>query len=177
VRDEQIRRVYAVFSARDRLHDPAALATMNGRELVDLVLAAFPGLLSRREALSALDADSMDELEEVPAAEALADLDLPPQALQPVKIGDPGPDGLFRGAVYARGGLTLHALRLRLGDELFFRTLRTYTERFRHGSVTTQDFVAVAEEVGGQDLDAFFDAWLYQTKLPAIPQMGLGVGS
>ncbi len=174
-RDEQIRRWYALLAARDRLHDRAALEEMNARELVDLVLDAFPGLISEEDALKALGVRSKAELEDRPAAEAVEQLDLPPPALQPVTIGNPGPDGLFRGAVYGRGGLTLHALRLRLGDDLFFQTLRTYTERYRHSTVTTEDFIAVAEQTSGQDLDAFFDAWLYQTALPPIPEVGLEV--
>ncbi len=75
--------------------------------------------------------------------------------------------------IYLRGGFTLHALRLRLGDETFFRTLRIYTDRYRYGTVTTRDFIVTAEIVSGQDLDAFFDAWLYQTKLPPMPELGL----
>lgn len=174
-RDQQIRRWYAVLAARNRLIDPVALERMSARELVDVVFAAFPGLLSEEDALSRLGVESKDDLERRPASEALPKLDLPPPALQPVIIGDPGPDSLFRGAVYGRGGLTLHALRLRLGDDLFFQTLRAYTDRYRHATVTTEDFVAVTEQVSGQDLDAFFDAWLYQTELPPIPELDLAV--
>ena len=88
-------------------------------------------------------------------------------------IGDPGPDNLFSFGVYNRGGVALHALRLEVGDEAFFNILRTYTERFGGGNAKTADFIALAEEVSGQQLDAFFDAWLYQMDLPDIPQMGL----
>jgi hypothetical protein len=35
-----------------------------------------------------------------------------------VTIGDPGPDNLFNFAVYARGAMTLHQLRLAVGDVL-----------------------------------------------------------
>ena len=37
-----------------------------------------------------------------------------------VVIGDPGPELLFDIAVYYRGAMTLHALRLEIGDENFF---------------------------------------------------------
>jgi aminopeptidase N len=66
-----------------------------------------------------------------------------------------------------------HALRLRVGDEVFFEILRTYTERYRYGNASTADFIAVAEEVSGQDLGEFFDAWLYAEDIPAIPEMEL----
>ena len=38
-------------------------------------------------------------------------------------IGDPGPDRLFDFAVYWRGGMALHPLRLAVGDAAFFRIL------------------------------------------------------
>jgi aminopeptidase N len=100
-------------------------------------------------------------------------LDLLP-IFEPVIIGDPGTDNLFSGAVYGRGGLTLHALRLELGDDDFFEALQTYTERFAHSNATTNDFIEVVEEVGGEDLSAFFDAWLFQAELPPIEEMELG---
>lgn len=88
-------------------------------------------------------------------------------------IGDPGPRNLFNGQVYQRGALTLHALRLEVGDDMFFDILRTYTHRFRNGNAVIADFIVLAEEMSGQELDALFDAWLYQPKLPDIPQMDL----
>jgi len=84
-------------------------------------------------------------------------------------IGDPGPERLFAGPVYARGALTLHALRREVGDETFFAILRGWAERHRHGTATTPEFVALAEELSGRELTAFFDAWLYQAELPPLP--------
>ena len=87
-------------------------------------------------------------------------------------IGDPTPTALFDWSVYNRGAMTLHALRARVGDEAFFDTLRTYTARFHDGNVTTEDFIAVAEEVSGQELDDLFWAWLLETEVPDIPELG-----
>jgi aminopeptidase N len=87
-----------------------------------------------------------------------------------VLTGDPGIDHLFDvGAVYQRGALTLQALRLTIGDEAFFTTLRTYASRFAGKSVTTGDFISVAEEVSHRDLSDLFEAWLYRAELPALP--------
>ncbi len=83
--------------------------------------------------------------------------------------GDPGPAGLFDRSVYRRGALTLHALRLEVGDEVFFDTLRTWIVRFGGGSASTADFIALSEELHGSSLDAFFDAWLSDAPLPALP--------
>ena len=55
-------------------------------------------------------------------------------------IGDPGPDQLFESPVYDRGAATLHALRLQIGDDDFFRLLRRWVRRHAGGNVTTAQF-------------------------------------
>ncbi len=96
-----------------------------------------------------------------------------PLVLPNAVLGRPAPDNLFDRGVYIRGGLTLHALRLRVGDDAFFEILRTYNDRYAYDVATTDDFIALAEEISEQDLTAFFDAWLYQPDLPPIPEMNL----
>ena len=87
-----------------------------------------------------------------------------------VVIADPGPEALFDSAVYARGAATLHALRLEIGEEDFFRVLRRWTRVHAGGNVSTTDFTTLAERVSGRDLRAFFDEWLYTAaKPPGIP--------
>jgi aminopeptidase N len=88
-------------------------------------------------------------------------------------IGDPGPDHLFDPEVYDRGALTLHALRLEVGDEAFFRILREFFSRYRDANASTGDFIALAEEISGRELDDFFQEWLFETDLPDIPELGL----
>jgi aminopeptidase N len=83
--------------------------------------------------------------------------------------GNPAANDLFNGGVYLRGGLTLHALRLEVGDEAFFEILREYHERYKYNNATTEDFIAIAEEIHGADLTDLFDAWLYDLDLPPMP--------
>jgi len=92
-----------------------------------------------------------------------------------VAPGNPPADDLFNGGVYVRGGLTLHALRLEVGDQAFFEILPVYFERYQNGNSSTADFIAVAEEISGKDLTEFFDNWLYNETILPIPAMGLGV--
>jgi aminopeptidase N len=87
--------------------------------------------------------------------------------------GNPPADDLFNGGVYVWGGLTLHALRLEVGDQAFFEILPAYFERYQNGNAATADFIAVAEEVSGKDLMEFFDNWLYGESIPPIPALGL----
>ncbi len=85
-------------------------------------------------------------------------------------LGDPGVDLLFDDRVYKRGALTLHALRAKVGDDLFFETLRTWVAAHTFSNVTTEMFVEHAEKVTGADLAAFFEAWLFEVALPDLPQ-------
>jgi aminopeptidase N len=83
--------------------------------------------------------------------------------------GDPGRGDMFSAAVYQRGALTLHALRREVGDDLLFEILRAWTGRHAYGNASTADFIALAEEVGGRDLAALFQAWLYEPAIPELP--------
>jgi aminopeptidase N len=56
--------------------------------------------------------------------------------------------------------LLLHALRERMGDAAFFRLLQDWTRRYQYGHASTEDFIALAEAVSREELDAFFTAWL-----------------
>jgi hypothetical protein len=85
-------------------------------------------------------------------------------------IGDPGPEHLFDSPVYDRGAATRHALRLRIGDEAFFQLLRRWIRSHAGGNVTTPQFIQLAERISGQDLDAFFDEWLFTpARPPSLP--------
>jgi len=84
-------------------------------------------------------------------------------------LSDPGPDLMFDDRVYKRGALTLHALRLTVGDDAFFTLLRTWSQRHRHGSVTTEMFVDLVDELCDLDAGPFFEAWLRGLKVPELP--------
>jgi aminopeptidase N len=86
-------------------------------------------------------------------------------------LGPPGapPQGVpFVGDVYVRGALTLHSLRLEVGEGRSFDILRTFHERFRHGNAGAQDFLDVAEELAGVGAD-WFEPWLYDDEAPPLP--------
>ena len=74
---------------------------------------------------------------------------------------------LFNGTVYYRGGMTLQALREKIGDFAFFDLLRTWATQNRHANVTTPQFIALAEKLSGRDLTQFFHVWIYQADKPA----------
>jgi len=82
--------------------------------------------------------------------------------------GDPGdPSNLFDGTIYDRGGMTLEALREKIGDDsVFFELMRRQAQANRFGTVSTPEFVALAEQVSGMDLGKFFQAWLFTPGKP-----------
>jgi aminopeptidase N len=79
----------------------------------------------------------------------------------------PGPAQLFGTPVYDRGAMTLQALRQKVTDPVFFQILRDWYAENRFSNVVTADFIALAERDSGQQLDQFFDAWLYQEGRPS----------
>ncbi|QKT06083.1 M1 family metallopeptidase [Gordonia sp. X0973] len=82
---------------------------------------------------------------------------------------DPGPDHMFDDWVYKRGALTLHALRLRIGDDAFFALLRHWTDKYRYGSVSTEDFTTLAADHSTHSLNDLWQAWLHSAPLPPYP--------
>jgi aminopeptidase N len=73
---------------------------------------------------------------------------------------------LFNGTVYYRGAMTLQALREKVGDMTFFQLLKRWATENRYGSVTTPQFIALAEQMSGMDLTNFFDVWIFQDAKP-----------
>jgi aminopeptidase N len=82
-------------------------------------------------------------------------------------VADPGAGDLFDWPVYQRGAMTLAALRNRIGSATFAGLLRRWTALHRYGHGTTDAFETLAEKRSGQDLTAFFDAWVRQPGRPA----------
>jgi len=86
-----------------------------------------------------------------------------------VIIGDPGPDLLFDISIYWRGAMTLHQLRLAVGDHDFFRILKTWATTRRGDNVTTPEFIRLAEKISHEDLDELFETWLFTPGRPELP--------
>ena len=90
---------------------------------------------------------------------------------QDLVIGDPGPRDMFDDRVYKRGALTIHALRVLLGDEAFFEAIRAYVDAGTHSVVEPIDLRTQLYRVGDQEkIDELLDAWLYSPTLPEFPR-------
>jgi aminopeptidase N len=84
-------------------------------------------------------------------------------------IGDPGADvgALFDIAVYYRGAMTLQALRQTVGDDVFFGILEEWVASQAGDTVTTDEFIRLAEKMSGMQLDDLFQTWLFTPEKPA----------
>ncbi len=68
---------------------------------------------------------------------------------------------LFSSNTFNKGAWVLHMLRHVMGDEKFFRALRTYVKTYAFKSADTEDFQAVCEKAYGRPLVWFFKEWIY----------------
>jgi aminopeptidase N len=116
-----------------------------------------------------------DERHEGPPAQEVFDelCAIPEEGEEGLDLWFPAPAALedasqlFHTPVYDRGAMTLQALRVAVGEDTFFRILRRWYAQNRYSNVTTADFIALSERVSGQQLDEFFNAWLYEEGRPA----------
>jgi aminopeptidase N len=83
--------------------------------------------------------------------------------------GNPSKEEVFGNSVYDRGAMTLQALRSQVGDDAFFRIIRDWAKQRAYGNGDTQQFIALAEQDSGQQLDSLFQAWLFGTTKPPKP--------
>jgi len=75
---------------------------------------------------------------------------------------------LFGGKQYSRGAAILHNLRRHLGDDVFREAIRTYVKRHRDQPVASEDLLTVCEAVAGEDLQWFWDQWVYGLGYPKL---------
>ncbi|MFE2144043.1 M1 family metallopeptidase [Streptomyces sp. NPDC059456] len=91
----------------------------------------------------------------------------PPAAPKPAAPGEK--IGLFRPVVYDGAALVLYALRQEIGEKAFDVVERRWVAEHRDATAGTSDFVRLASEVAGRDLEAFLEPWLYGKTTPAMP--------
>ena len=65
--------------------------------------------------------------------------------------------------------MTLQQLRVAVGDDDFFRILERWAQKREGDNVTTDEFIALAEKISGEELDALFETWLFTPGKPEIP--------
>ena len=69
---------------------------------------------------------------------------------------------------YEKGSWTLHMLRRKIGDDLFWKGLRAYYAKYKNLNANTADLEQVMEQTSGQDLHTFFNQWIYNAGHPEL---------
>jgi tetratricopeptide (TPR) repeat protein len=87
-----------------------------------------------------------------------------PPLMQSARLEDYSPE--FWAATAGKGAAVLHMLRSIIGDDNFFRLLKTVPERYAGKSINTADFQKVTEEISGQSLNYFFLQWIESSGAP-----------
>lgn len=76
--------------------------------------------------------------------------------------------GLLNANSYQKGGWVLHMLRKKVGDQLFWESIRRYYDTFAKKNASTENLKHVFEDVTGQSLDTFFTQWLNKPGHPIL---------
>jgi len=76
------------------------------------------------------------------------------------------PVNLWGSTVYEKGSWILHMLRHHVGEATWVDIVKEWADRYRYDTATTAEFIEVCEEVHGDDLDWFFDQWVYHGGYP-----------
>lgn len=112
----------------------------------------------------------LDAVGEVDIDSLMAGLYADIKGRQTVGPATVGANNLFdSNTVYRRGGLTLYALHRQVGDDAFKSIMQTYYQQFGGSTATTEEFITVAESIGGPEVRTLLNRWLYEDELPEQP--------
>ena len=78
------------------------------------------------------------------------------------------PAEMLTPTVYQKGGAVLHTLRLAIGEGPFWDAMRRLQTEHADLPLSTAAFQSAFEAASGQDLDAFFDLWVYGDTVPTL---------
>jgi aminopeptidase N len=78
------------------------------------------------------------------------------------------PQQNFDRHTYPKGAVVLHMLRFILGDEPFFRTLKHFLHKHEFQAVDTHDFMKAVKEATGQNMDWFFEQYIFSPGHPVF---------
>lgn len=76
------------------------------------------------------------------------------------------PNDNFDRHTYQKGAVVLQMLRFVLGDKAFLRSISRFLHQHAFQAVDTRDLMKTIKETTGQNLDWFFDQWVYKPGHP-----------
>jgi len=87
-----------------------------------------------------------------------------PPLIQAARLEDYSPE--YWAETASKGAAVLNMLRSVMGDKGFLQLMKTFPDQHAWGSVTTEDFRKLAEQISGQNLQYFFIQWIESTGAP-----------
>ena len=72
---------------------------------------------------------------------------------------------------YYKGAFVLHMLRYLIGDEDFFKVIKEFLhskKKTLDNQVSTSDFIDIVRNTIGENIDWFFEVYLYEKKYPIL---------
>ncbi len=78
------------------------------------------------------------------------------------------PSSNYPATIYQKGAVVLSLLRFQIGGEIFFSALNKYLNKYKFGTATTEELKAILESESKQDLDYFFNQWVYGIGWPVV---------
>ena len=69
---------------------------------------------------------------------------------------------------YQKGAWVLHLLHRKVGDSLFWKGIRAYYKTYSGGNASTSDLENIFEKVTHQNLENFFNQWLFNPGQPML---------
>lgn len=83
-------------------------------------------------------------------------------------IYDPPSGYLFSTIEYEKAAWVLHMLRFVMGDNRFWKSLEVYAKEYAYSTATTEDFKQICEQVYENELDWFFNQWIFASGYPVF---------
>ncbi|MGD9346510.1 MAG: M1 family aminopeptidase, partial [Candidatus Aminicenantes bacterium] len=74
----------------------------------------------------------------------------------------------YQAIIYNKAALVLNMLKDLLGEDVFFRALREFFDRYKYNAPRSKDFFETFEEISGTDLETFFKGWFESYRLPEV---------
>lgn len=74
----------------------------------------------------------------------------------------------FSSTVYDKAGWVLRMMRHLIGDEAFFDAVHAYRQAHAGEAATSWDLLSAFEETAGEELDWFFDQWVFGENRPRV---------
>ncbi|PLX23109.1 MAG: hypothetical protein C0600_15755, partial [Ignavibacteria bacterium] len=74
----------------------------------------------------------------------------------------------YSSVIYIKGALVLNMLRHFMGDAQFYAGMQEYFRRYRYSNVTSTMFREVMAEFAADDLEQFFNQWVYEAGWPIL---------